>query len=163
MIILSSLPKSWDPIVGTLYTATSSATLIAALKTHWLQIHSCEANAPTTLQVKARPLNPRNQLLCTNFNCKRRGHSIENCHWQGDGKEGQFPPGFGWDGGGGGNTLTTNSMVAVANASTETSYVLVVITELPPNDLPAMRVFLTMLTQSRTYADSGATDHCFAS
>ena len=36
MIILSSLPKSWDPIVGTLYTATSSATLIAALKTHWL-------------------------------------------------------------------------------------------------------------------------------
>jgi len=36
MIILSSLPKSWDPIVGTLYTATSSAALIAALKTHWL-------------------------------------------------------------------------------------------------------------------------------
>ena len=35
MIILSSLPKSWDPIIGTLYTATSSAALIAALKTHW--------------------------------------------------------------------------------------------------------------------------------
>ena len=35
MIILSSLLKSWDPIVGTLYTATSSAALIAALKTHW--------------------------------------------------------------------------------------------------------------------------------
>ena len=36
IIIFSSLPKSWDTIVGTLYTTTSSATLVAALKTHWL-------------------------------------------------------------------------------------------------------------------------------
>jgi len=82
MIILSSLPKSWDPIVGTLYTATSPAALMAALKTHWLRIRSCEPNAPTALQVRAKPSNPCNQLLCTNPNCKRRGHSIENCYWQ---------------------------------------------------------------------------------
>jgi len=166
MIILSSLPKSWDPIVGTLYTATSPAALIAALKTHWLRIRSCEPNAPTALQVRAKPLNPRNQLLCTNPNCKQRGHSIENCYWQGGGKEGQFPPGFGRRGGGGGNALTTNmatnTTVAVANTSMEASYVLMVITELPPNDLPTTRAFLTTMTQTRTYADSGTTDHCFA-
>ena len=34
MIILSSLLKSWNPIVGTLHTAMSSAALIAALKPH---------------------------------------------------------------------------------------------------------------------------------
>jgi len=84
-----------------------------------------------------------------NPNCKQRGHSIENCYWQGGGKKGQFPPGFGRHGGEGSNTPTTNSIVAVTNVSTEMSYVLAVITELPPDDLPATGVFLTMLTQSR--------------
>jgi len=164
MIILSSLPKSWDPIVGTLYTATSSAALIAALKTHWLRIRSREPNVPTALQVKARTSNPHNQLLCMNPNCKRRGHAIENCYWQGGGKEGQFPPGFGQrgGGGGGGNAPMANTTMAAMNAGAEASYILAVITELPPDDLPAMRAFLTTPTQSRTYADSGATDHCFA-
>ena len=95
-----------------------------------------------------------------NPNCKQRGHSIKNCYWQGGGKEGQFSPGFGQHGGGGGNAPTTNmatnTIVAVANTSTEASYVLMVITELPPDDLP------TMMTQTRTYTDSGTTDHCFA-
>ena len=30
-----------------------------------------------------------------------------------------------------------------------------------PDDLPATRMFLTTPTQTRTYADSGTTDHCF--
>jgi len=98
-----------------------------------------------------------------NPNCKWRGHSIENCYWQGGGKEGQFPPGFGQCGGGSGNILTTNTTVAAMNASAEMLYVLAATTELPPNDLSATKVFLTMPTQTRTYADSGVTDHCFAS
>jgi len=80
------------------------------------------------------------------------------------GKGRSVPPGFGRcrGGGGGGNAPMANTTVAAMNAGAEASYVLVVITELPPDDLPAMRAFLTMPTQSRTYADSGATDHCFA-
>ena len=58
--------------------------------------------------------------------------------------------------------MATNTTVAVANMSTEASYVLAVITELLPDNLPATRAFLTMMTQTRTYADSGMTDHCFA-
>ena len=56
----------------------------------------------------------------------------------------------------------TNTTVAAMNAGAEASYVLAVITELLPDNLPVTRVFLTMPTQSRTYADSGTTDHCFA-
>ena len=47
------------------------------------------------------------QLICTNPNCKRRGHTIEVCYWPGGEKEGQFPPGFGKRGGARGTAVGT--------------------------------------------------------
>jgi len=47
------------------------------------------------------------QLICTNPNCKHRGHTIEVCYWPGEGKEGQFPPGFGKRGGTRGTAVGT--------------------------------------------------------
>jgi len=55
-IILSSLPASWDSIVATLYTTTSSIDAIAQLNAHWSRISSRKrqgkhtSNSPTALQ-----------------------------------------------------------------------------------------------------------------
>lgn len=102
MIILSSLPVSWDSVVGTLYDAKSSADIISHLTIHWNRIDRSKsitnpATTVTALQVDTK--KSQNQLLCTNQNCGRRGHTIANCYWRGGGKEGQFPPGFGQRGG----------------------------------------------------------------
>jgi len=34
------------------------------------------------------------QLVCANLNYKCHGHTINVCYWLGEGKKGQFPPGF---------------------------------------------------------------------
>jgi len=42
--------------------------------------------------------NPRqgqkSQLVCTNPNCQHHSHTIKIYYWPGEGKEGQFLPGF---------------------------------------------------------------------
>jgi len=78
------------------------------------------------------------------------------------GKKGQFPVSFGKRGGGNTGTGGSTPAAAIANTGTEASYVLAVITDFPPDDLPATKAFLTTPQCTLTYADSGATDHCFA-
>jgi len=53
--------------------------------------------------------NPRDcpQVVYTNPNCRRHGHTIKVCYWPGRGKEGQFPPGFGQRGGTRGTGINT--------------------------------------------------------
>ena len=128
MIVLSSLPTSWDSVVGTLYEAKSSADVINRLMIHWNHIDRSKsiANPATIVTVLQTDVKkPRNQLQCTNQNCGRRRHTIANCYWCGGGKEGQFPPGFGQRGGGCSSTAqsptsTTNSS-SVTVALTDTS------------------------------------------
>lgn len=101
-ILLNSLPRSWDPVVASLYRTSSSIETVSQLNVHWLRIsHDRVTGTPsstTILQANANT-NRQNQLQCLNPNCGQRGHTIENCYWPGGGKEGQFPPGFGRRGG----------------------------------------------------------------
>jgi len=162
MIILATLPRSWDPIISTLYTSTTTAALISTLRMHWIRICQRDVPASTALQVKMKPSNFRTQLRCSNPKCGRCRHVIADCYWPGGGKEGQFPVGFGKQGGGNTGTGSSTPVAAIANTGTEASYVLAVITDFPPDDLPATKVFLMTPHRTLTYADSGVTDHCFA-
>lgn len=87
-IILNSLPRSWDPIVATLYTTQSSREAINQLMAHWARISRDRVDNPQTstsaLQTSTsnrnRERRGQSPLLCTNSNCGRRGHTIENCY-----------------------------------------------------------------------------------
>ena len=95
-IILGSLPASWDSIVATLYTTTSSVDALIQLDAHWSWISSRDRKgfnsltSPTTLQTSASRC-----IVCENKNCRRPRHLIKDCYWVERGKQGQFPPGFG--------------------------------------------------------------------
>ncbi|KAF7778932.1 hypothetical protein Agabi119p4_3277 [Agaricus bisporus var. burnettii] len=170
-IILSSLPRSWDPIVATLYTTQSSRDAIQQLLTHWARVsRNRVTTSQTTSALQANTQSrgrdrQRNQFICTNQNCNRRGHTIEFCYWPGGGKAGQFPEGFGRRGGarGSASATTTGNYQTAANNTTTTStegangpekrepqvFALAAITEVTsPNGI------ITLL-------DSGASDHCF--
>lgn len=109
-ILLNSLPRSWDPVVASLYRTSSSIETISQLNVHWLRISrdriTGTPSSTTVLQTNTNN-HRRNQLQCTNPNCGRRGHTIEMCYWPGGGKEGQFPPGFGKRGGARGSAVGT--------------------------------------------------------
>lgn len=101
MILLSSLPASWDTIVATLYDSKSSGDAIAHLLMHWARISKTSSSTvPSAFQTNTNGNGPSNhqnrtRLVCTNPNCGRQGHTIEKCYWPGGGKAGQFPVGFG--------------------------------------------------------------------
>jgi len=68
---------------------------------YWARVSQTQAvnpcNTAATLHINGNNANQQhyNQCQCTNPNCNRHGHTIENCYWPGRGKAGQFPPGFG--------------------------------------------------------------------
>ena len=99
-IIITALPQSWDPIVALLLRTMTSIETVAQLNTWWLRV-SCHrsTNSVKALQINRPFQRDRNQLICTNPNCKRRGHTIDICYWPGGRKESQFPPRFGKRGG----------------------------------------------------------------
>jgi hypothetical protein len=179
MIVLSSLPESWDSVVGTLYEAKSSADVINRLTIHWNRIDRSKsvtnpAMTVTALQTDVR--RPRSQLQCTNRNCGRRGHTIANCYWRGGGKEGQFPPGFGQRGGGNGSmtqsatsTTNTSSVTAALTDTSPTSEItLALVSDMGDHNYQLSEGALALTTITMpvernvpTYADSAANKHCF--
>ncbi|KAJ7851159.1 hypothetical protein B0H14DRAFT_2762229 [Mycena olivaceomarginata] len=54
--------------------------------------HLISPNPSTSFNPLALATAARHALVCSNPNCKRNGHLIDNCYWPGGGKEGQFPP-----------------------------------------------------------------------
>ncbi|THU97011.1 hypothetical protein K435DRAFT_573131, partial [Dendrothele bispora CBS 962.96] len=66
------------------------------------------------MQAKKGPANP--SLKCTNPNCNRVGHTVENCFRKGGGKEGQYPSW--WKGK---RDNTTNATASAANTSAASS------------------------------------------
>ncbi len=134
-IVLASLPASWDPIISTLHTTTSSADALVMLDMHWSRVNR---NAkPTTSGTSAIALkavgraDAYSKKVCTNPICRRKGHLIADCYWKGGGKEGQFPSGFGQRGGATGSAAgaaasgTTTPSTPIANAAVvETVYAL---------------------------------------
>jgi hypothetical protein len=174
-IILSALPQSWDPIVATLYTTQTSRDAINQLMTHWARISrdriSNTRTSTSALQASANRQGRdrfRSQLVCTNPNCNRQGHTIEDCYWQGGGKAGQFPTWFRKRGGAKGNATPnssgqqTSANAAVAGTIAEPNepkvYALAAITEfdaqvpstttVPPPNAPN-----SPTNTSRTYCD----------
>jgi hypothetical protein len=153
MIILNALPRSWDSIVATLYNTHSSREAINHLMTHWARVSRDRVVDPrhATAALRVSSGNPsgggsnsnnfnRNGLVCSNSNCNRRGHTIENCYWPGGGKAGQFPPGFGKRRAGRGSA---NNVNANANANAQqtsantvnenTEQVFALVTHISPN------------------------------
>jgi len=121
MIVLSSLPTSWDSVVGMLYEVKSSADIISRL----MICSKSVANPATTVTVLQTVKKLCNQLQCTNQNCGCHGQTIANCYWHGGGKEGQFPPGFGQHGGACSSTpqsttSTTNALSVTATLTDAT-------------------------------------------
>ncbi|PPQ82316.1 hypothetical protein CVT24_002271 [Panaeolus cyanescens] len=200
MIVIQSLPASWDHMVTTLYTSPTSADTIARLRMHWDRVNrqgigrsSSSSTASATIALPANTnTTARFQLRCTNSNCKRRGHTIENCYWRGGGKEGQFPPGFGKRGGGlpsaqGQSNATSTTSGTIANvAMTETAFALMAIgggdeegdvtignadmvevmedprvEEITDEGIVRALMADAVEVEFVTYADSGASDHCF--
>jgi hypothetical protein len=129
MIILSSLPTSWDSVVGTLYEAKSSVDVINRLMIHWNHVDRSKSAVNPAMVVTALQTDVKqshNQLQCANPNCRHQGHTIINCYWRGGGKEGQFPPGFGQHGG------VHNSASQNTTSTTNTSSVTAALTNVSP-------------------------------
>ncbi|KAF7782993.1 hypothetical protein Agabi119p4_2369 [Agaricus bisporus var. burnettii] len=138
-IILSALPRSWDSIVATLYTTQTSREAISQLLTHWARISRDRVTTSQTTSAlqtttqsnnRDRQRNQNSQLVCTNQNCSRRGHTIEFCYWPGGGKAGQFPAGFGRRGGARGNASNTTTGGYQTSANNTTT------NEKPESDKP---------------------------
>ena len=102
MILLTSLPESWDNYTTSLFGSsgnkpnTKSHELVALLleEDRRRKARNGESSA-TVLQVKAkgksRADNPNKDKEC--FNCHKRGHVSTDCWSKGGGKEGQGPRG----------------------------------------------------------------------
>ncbi|KIJ23037.1 hypothetical protein M422DRAFT_196412 [Sphaerobolus stellatus SS14] len=131
MIVLTSLPSSWDSYITTLFDSKTSAEVVTRLNMYWMQVSRSKTPGANTTVFQTNTKPPRERPQCSN--CKKRGHTIEVCYWKGGGKEGQFPPGFGKRGGESGNVQTASQGQNTKERE---------------DDI-------------RTYADSGATDHCF--
>ncbi|PPQ94056.1 hypothetical protein CVT25_007497 [Psilocybe cyanescens] len=201
-VILASLPSSWDNIIATLHQTPSLIDTIISLELHWSRVNqNMKVRTPGTTAVvlKANVRNDTyNKKVCVNANCRRCRHLIEDCYWKGGGKEGQFPPGFGQQGGStglaAGAANPTTKPEATANiAIIENACALCAMYDIPdiqpsePDDMEVLRYYLeytisrildppdysqdgdeiAMITRSgevvdrATYADSGASNHCF--
>jgi hypothetical protein len=180
IIILASLPSSWDTIVATLYETPTSVELVSKLNFHWARIGK---NVPTTkggitaLAANTKPASLRAVLQCANPKCGRRGHLIADCYWEGGGKEGQFPPHFrkkvvvNTPGNQSGSTTTpTASTVTAAladstqNAVAEHTYTILMADASEHVVISDAALLATSNANSLgdlTYIDSGASDHCF--
>ena len=92
---------------------------------HWARVSWTQAvnprNTAAALYVNGNNANQQyyNQCQCTNPNCNRCGHTIENCYWPGRRKAGQFPPGFGKYKLKG--TINANNTNTIAAATTSTT------------------------------------------
>ena len=101
-IIIRSIPPTpkWLPVIPSLYSMSSAADIISTLFAHGMIIGR---NAPPVSHTHSSntALAASNQSAdgpCTNPKCKakkRSTHPTKDCYWEGGGKEGQFPPGFG--------------------------------------------------------------------
>lgn len=132
MIVLSSLPTSWDTVVATLYDTKSLAKVITRVTMHGDRLtrnkaskHSAQAQQTSV---------PRPTVQCSNPNCKQRGHTVDNCFWPGGSEEGQFPVWWNCKGRGGdreGGQQAADAITTSANtmmASPSESYFLMATT-----------------------------------
>lgn len=94
--IIRSIPPTpkWLPVIPSLYAMPTSADIVSTLFAHRMIVRgdSTKTNSSNTA------LAAQTSTGCTNPKCKARKrstHTIEDCYWEGGGKDGQFPPNFG--------------------------------------------------------------------
>jgi hypothetical protein len=136
--LLDSFPESWDAVITPMYSETSLSTVIMNLTTHAERlairdartnlkpdksIDTVKALEATVMALQAEmktfksnrgtgTSNPNKaHLKCTNTQCGKTGHLIDECFQPGGGKAGQYPPW--WKG-----KRTPNSSVPSANLAT---------------------------------------------
>lgn len=183
IILLTSLPPSWDTIVTTLYKAQTSVDLISKLNFHWARIGrnaSMSKGGITALTANSKPASSRSVLQCTNPKCSRHGHLIKDCYWEGGGKEGQFPAHFRKKvivNTPQAKTAQANAAVAptvtaaIADASQnpviKRTYMVLMADSTEVQTTISDAAFLTTSSPNHnsdvTYIDSGTSDHCFMS
>ncbi|KNZ81680.1 hypothetical protein J132_11034 [Termitomyces sp. J132] len=143
-IVISLLPASWDYIIASLQLTKTSIKLIMGLNVHWERLKEHASSGPISNALLAKTPQPQKRLMCTNPNCGRMGHLVENCYWKGGGKEGQFPTNFGRR-----RNATPSQSTPQTNQQNPTANMATMTTTAPAREALLM------------YADSGATDHCF--
>src|SRR5260370_27205565 len=98
MVVLQALPTNWNTIHSIILNKSGPFTLqgtIDALLEHETTLqqqhdsvlmvhHDCKSRSPAPPNVVHRAPN---RLICSN--CKIPGHSINTCHFEGGGAEGQ--------------------------------------------------------------------------
>lgn len=138
--LLDSFPESWDLVIMPMYGETNLNKVIMNLTTHAerLAIQEEKSKKPsnpadavkalevtiTALQAEVKSLrsdrdNRHNggsnqNLKCTNSNCNKTGHLIQDCFQLGGGKAGQYP--HWWRG-----KRTATAVTPAANMATTTS------------------------------------------
>ena len=158
-ILVSSLPILYFNIIGNIIAAVNlnnAEQIIINWKSTYDQLGGASQVTPipsnmTTTTLAANTNLNQSQISCRN--CKRRGHTDDDCYRPGGGKEGQFPPNFERRGGGnrnnpGGNSSRSNTNVSAANAAK--------VFALATYSNPSGNEF-----ERRTLLDSAATDYCF--
>lgn len=188
-IVIWLLSASWDYIVASLQSTKTSIELITELNVYWECLKECLmlSAKPNSTALLAKTSQPQNKLVCTNSNCGHTRHTIKNCYWRGGSKEGQFLPNFGHKYNTTSIQATLKLQTSVVNmASTtltqnppQTTYALVANMQFTPtavynHNLQLLESYLANIeistiafalssstTKVPTYADSGATDHCF--
>jgi hypothetical protein len=96
-VIIQSIPPTmkWLPVIPSLYAMSSSADIFSTLSAHGMILGQGSGQRATSSSSTA--LTTRTTEGCTNPNCKvkkRTTHTMTDCYWPGEGKEGQFPPNF---------------------------------------------------------------------
>ncbi|KAF5329775.1 hypothetical protein D9619_009137 [Psilocybe cf. subviscida] len=162
MVVLKSLPSTWLPFIGSLYTEVTSAGVIARVSAHSKMILSIIPASGTSLKAlstsssNSKLRNPH--LKCTN--CGKAGHELTTCFQKGGGKEGQFPEW--WRGkkvSGGTQTAasaTTTHIAASAIASTNDDNFYAFSTQHANSATSRNRD-----GSLKTFGDSAASDHYF--
>ena len=170
-IIIASMPKEWDLIIGTLFALKTSKEVIASLTLYdtALAHHRKPILQPTQALATTQTRTNRSNKVCSNPNCKRIGHTVEQCFKPGGGMEGQYPDWWRKKGNatGGGNSNQTRGTTPTPPKLTANVAIVPTITFTPSNtdsdgDFHAFLTNTSTPTPAlTTYADSAASDHFF--
>jgi hypothetical protein len=167
MIVLSTMPSSWDMLVLTLYDCKTLSQVIQRLTLHGECLAQSKGSKPTnssSSQALFTQQKVHSTEICGNKQCGHRGHIMDRCFWPGGGMEGQFPSWWGKKGGGaakGSSTATAANIATTPNTNVTTMANSVVVTEHTEHHVLATIATADPTGEPITYADTAASDHCW--
>jgi hypothetical protein len=140
MIVLGSMPKSWNTLVSTLMSTKSSNEVIVQLMLNG-QLLACDTPPSVTMPSQSTSTHTlatqtqnrncqRSTEVCSNPVCGRTGHTFDRCFKPGGGMAGQYP--LWWEKHGGLNSLSGSAATNTATTANST----VVVPPNPPTTTP---------------------------